>query len=352
MLSRYSLVSRLAGKDSTDLPVIKFRFIISSPSTFLYPDSWRLSTSAYSCVLNSSTLDACPTQPLFLPTYNGNISCPSYNSWPYGIQPVTDNNNYVSKYPVDSSTLITKIVYANYIFVVGSSDTKVDSQLDTSCAANAQGGLYRYQRTLTYIAYMHRRYGINVRLLQPNCAYSELCCLTSYSAALSIFTGVLKPIPSNGTDFLVYLGLNVSYSCGFNVDSIATFLNEYLALKYKEKSVYLTFKLLMCNEVDNYTSHVLFDGFLAGSESNQELRYIESSIQECLDKVDSSMGIEASIMDILITPKPKQPDLPTSQLIAIIFVGVVTCLISLVLLAIVAVSKSEEDQGWIQMDTF
>eukprot|EP01126_Amoeba_proteus_P022218 TRINITY_DN2251_c0_g2_i1.p2 TRINITY_DN2251_c0_g2~~TRINITY_DN2251_c0_g2_i1.p2 ORF type:complete len:109 (+),score=18.38 TRINITY_DN2251_c0_g2_i1:990-1316(+) len=108
----------------------------------------------------------------------------------------------------------------------------------------------------------------------------------------------------------------------------------------------------MCNEVDNYTSHVLFDGFLAGSESNQELRYIESSIQECLDKVDSSMGIEASIMDILITPKPKQPDLPTSQLIAIIFVGVVTCLISLVLLAIVAVSKSEEDQGWIQMDTF
>jgi pimeloyl-ACP methyl ester carboxylesterase len=116
-VTRYAAGTRLQG----------LTFIVANPGSYLYLDT---------------------TRPL-------SGDCADFNEYKYGLEHL---NSYMSAgvsrdYPERA-----------VIYLLGSDDTKIDANLDTSCEANRQG-LNRYDRGLRFYEHLNRHYGRPVHRL-------------------------------------------------------------------------------------------------------------------------------------------------------------------------------------------
>lgn len=137
LMQRYAVM----GKDFTSLPV---RYVISSPSSYLYLDAKR------------------PTATGFAPIPDNR--CPGYNRYRYGLeQPPA----YLASQRLDAVQLFRRYASRNVTYLVGERDTHADSKvMDHSCAAEAQGP-NRLERQLGYLRYegfLSRTWGSPLRI--------------------------------------------------------------------------------------------------------------------------------------------------------------------------------------------
>jgi pimeloyl-ACP methyl ester carboxylesterase len=113
-VTRYAAGTRLQG----------LTFISANPGSYMYLDKTR-------------------------PVY---AICTDYNEYRYGLE---DLNAYMSV------GVAPDYADRNVIYLLGSQDTKVDSNLDTSCAAKRQGK-NRYDRGLKFYDHLKQHYGRQV----------------------------------------------------------------------------------------------------------------------------------------------------------------------------------------------
>jgi len=141
------------------------RFVVSSPGSYAYPDS-RRATSGGSFEVPS------------------NSSCPSYDTWKYGMQGAPDGAS-VEKYKA-----------ANVSYLAGSDDDgdikgAYYSILDKSCAATLQGGNSRLARATTFSDYMHSVQQVpasNHTFTQvPGCSHDVGCVFPSTQGQQALF---------------------------------------------------------------------------------------------------------------------------------------------------------------------
>ncbi|MCS3418142.1 hypothetical protein HX875_17010 [Pseudomonas yamanorum] len=128
LMQRYAVVNDLdAGLKAHGLTI---RYVIASPSNYLYVDENRLQDGAFAPVVS--------------------ILCPSYNRYRYGIEAAPA---YLQMQHLTGRQLFTRYAARDVTYLVGAQDNNPTSRvLDNSCGANYQGET-RLQRQLTYVGY-------------------------------------------------------------------------------------------------------------------------------------------------------------------------------------------------------
>jgi pimeloyl-ACP methyl ester carboxylesterase len=163
------------------------KYVIANAGSYMYLDSWRLTKSA-TC-LESGT---CTGE--FTPNWDPDNVCPdAYNNYKYGLD--SRNFGYMnSAQPgFSDSEVRSRFTSRAVTYMLGENDQRNNSQFDTSCAANAQGGHLaddgsglvggRRERGVIFWNYMWR-FGANHTLtIVPNCGHDPVCM---YSAAETI----------------------------------------------------------------------------------------------------------------------------------------------------------------------
>jgi hypothetical protein len=112
-VNRYSAGTRLQG----------LRFIVANPSSYMFLDTNRPFGTA--------------------------AACPDFNEYSYGLEEL---NSYMSV------GVAPDYRDRDVIYMLGSADTKIDSNLDTSCEANRQGR-HRYERGLKFYDHLASHFG-------------------------------------------------------------------------------------------------------------------------------------------------------------------------------------------------
>jgi pimeloyl-ACP methyl ester carboxylesterase len=112
-VTRYAAGTRLQG----------LTFIAANPGSYMYLDRTR-------------------------PVIGGAV-CRGFNEYRYGLE---DLNSYMS------AGVAPDYPNRNVIYLLGSADTRIDSNLDTSCEANLQGR-NRYDRGLKFYDHLAKHYG-------------------------------------------------------------------------------------------------------------------------------------------------------------------------------------------------
>lgn len=160
------LAQRYAATNPID-PVagVALRYVVLSPSSYVYLDGDRLAEGA-SC----SAQGGC-TGP-FTPFWNAS-SCPGYDQYRYGPEGRT---GYVAV--PTASALQTQYASRDVTLAVGDQDTLANAagtDLDTSCEADAQG-VDRLARSVTFWNRVKSQYHAQHDLVVvPGCMYSATC---------------------------------------------------------------------------------------------------------------------------------------------------------------------------------
>lgn len=128
LMQRYTVLGdgdqRLQGSG------ISLRYVISSPSSYVYLDDSRLQDGAFK-----------PVQ---------TILCPSYNYYRYGLERPPA---YFSRQGLDARQVFQRYAARNLTYMVGARDNNPrDRIMDGSCGADMQGAT-RVERQLTYLRY-------------------------------------------------------------------------------------------------------------------------------------------------------------------------------------------------------
>ncbi len=123
-MERYMLGTRI----SDVLTGFKFRFVVGSPGSYMYPTSERPKNG------KSSAFEK-PT------------SCSGYNDYPYGLSNRVD---YLKTSAV--SDMVARLATRDIRFIAGEADTARDGVLDVTCAADLQGA-NRFARSQNFAAY-------------------------------------------------------------------------------------------------------------------------------------------------------------------------------------------------------
>ncbi|MCP1496459.1 hypothetical protein J2Y86_001166 [Pseudomonas migulae] len=128
LMQRYAVVNHLdAGLKSSGLHI---RYIIASPSSYLYFDDNRLQVGGFSPVTT--------------------VICPSYGRYRYGLEGAPA---YVQTQQLSPQQLFARYAARDVTYLVGAKDNNPNSRvMDSSCGANFQGQT-RVERQLVYIAY-------------------------------------------------------------------------------------------------------------------------------------------------------------------------------------------------------
>jgi pimeloyl-ACP methyl ester carboxylesterase len=136
VVQRYAIVGR--GEAALRQSGIRLRFIVGSPSSFVYFGNER--------PLPDGTLAA----------FAGAAACPSYNRWKYGF--AGDMPPYVAAAAsMGVSALETRYATRDVVYLVGGADTNPDHKyLDKSCAGEAEGPT-RLARSKFFFAAMKSR---------------------------------------------------------------------------------------------------------------------------------------------------------------------------------------------------
>ncbi|MFJ4344335.1 alpha/beta fold hydrolase [Pseudomonas sp. NPDC089401] len=126
LMQRYALL----GEGDKGLSGIRVRYVISSPSSYLYIDDNRLQDGA------------------FKPVVAGR--CPGYNQYRYGLEQAPD---YFVRQGLDAQQLFRRYATRDVTYMVGALDNNPESRvMDRSCGAALQG-VTRVARQLNYLRY-------------------------------------------------------------------------------------------------------------------------------------------------------------------------------------------------------
>lgn len=130
LMQRYAVVNSLDAELKAN--GITIRYIIASPSSYLYLDDNRMQAGGFAPVKT--------------------VICPSYDRYRYGIEGAPA---YLQAQHLSGQQLFARYAARNVTYLVGSKDDNPNSRvMDSSCGASFQGPT-RAERQLTYIAYEH-----------------------------------------------------------------------------------------------------------------------------------------------------------------------------------------------------
>ncbi|TMW68169.1 hypothetical protein Poli38472_007841 [Pythium oligandrum] len=144
------------------------KFLVASPSSYLYFDSVRPSPVG-------KDWSACTTNDACSFSFATPTNCATSNQWKYGL------DARPASVAGEAATLRSNYVSANIIYVAGSQDT---GSADDGCAAVVQGS-GRLQRALAYAAY-DRKYlatSKNRKVVTPDCGHDVYCVTKSTSVS-------------------------------------------------------------------------------------------------------------------------------------------------------------------------
>ena len=161
---------RYAATNSLDpMSGVAIHYVVLAPSSFAYLDANRPASTA---------------------------NCSGFNDYHYGLD---NRTGYVAH--ASAAAIQQQYLARNVSYFVGSEDTLANAQgtdLDTSCAANAQG-VDRVARATNFSAAIQAAYHATPTLtLVPGCMHSRACMLYSPQVRTAIFGDYTAEVP-NGT---------------------------------------------------------------------------------------------------------------------------------------------------------
>ncbi len=180
----------LAGSTEADrTPAITTRFVVGSPSSYLYFDDRRLVQAAVCPDMAGCTVDATS----FASPFYDAAACPAYDQYKYGLE-AGSPTGYLANLIAGGTTvadLTARYVSRKVVYVLSTNDDKDVGGVDTSCEANAQGpsaGSFRLQRGLTYHRYVDLLLGATHRVVVvPVCAHDHKCVLSTTATQDEMF---------------------------------------------------------------------------------------------------------------------------------------------------------------------
>jgi hypothetical protein len=130
LLQRYAVVNNLdAGLRASGISI---RYIIASPSSYLYFDDNRMQAAGFSPVVT--------------------VMCPGYDRYRYGLEGAPA---YLQAQQLSQQQLFARYAARDVTYLVGAKDNNPNSRvMDSSCGASLQGQT-RVERQRVYIAYEH-----------------------------------------------------------------------------------------------------------------------------------------------------------------------------------------------------
>lgn len=136
-VQRYAMV----GKYQSDK--VRFRYVVSAPSSYAYPSAERYNVDQSRFVIpDASTIE----------------QCPSYNHWGYGL-----DEPYGYFADADPTKIAESYSKKRVFYLCGQNDSDSnDASLGKSCGAMMQGA-HRLQRMLAYQSFLEFKYGKSVR---------------------------------------------------------------------------------------------------------------------------------------------------------------------------------------------
>lgn len=153
---------------------IPVRYVVANPSSYVYLNDARLRPEA------SCTQDGICTGG-FGPYWDRN-NCSGYNKYRYGLEGLS---GYIATLTV--GTIRRQYVKRDVTYLLGDLDTLQDSDLDKSCAAQAQGP-NRRERGLIFWNYMRAEFQAGHQIVVvPRCGHNAACMFTSQTGARVLF---------------------------------------------------------------------------------------------------------------------------------------------------------------------
>lgn len=188
-------VQRMASgsveEDAT--PAVQTRWVVASPSSYLYFGPERLAADASCADAATCALDGTS----FVAPYFDAAACPGYDDYKYGMTARTGMLKGIA-----DATLRARYVSRKVTYVVGEGDSDASAlakygELDKGCEADAEGpasASFRLQRGLTYFHYATDVLGATHRLavvpLVVNgspCGHDQACFFASTVAQTEVF---------------------------------------------------------------------------------------------------------------------------------------------------------------------
>jgi pimeloyl-ACP methyl ester carboxylesterase len=140
LMQRYAVMNQL--DDLMGAAGIRIRYVISSPSSYLYFDAMRPAGDGFA-----------------LPTGD---QCPDYNNYRYGIANAPD---YLNRQSLDGRRLFARYANRDITYMVGANDNDPNHRyLDRACGAALQGGnrAERQRNFMRYEQFLATRWQVNV----------------------------------------------------------------------------------------------------------------------------------------------------------------------------------------------
>lgn len=172
---------------------VPLRYVVGSPSSYVYLDGKRLTAAATCSDQNSCALDASS----FVKPFFDSANCAGYDNYKYGLQNLS---GYAAKIPTADSARQYAQRRVSYLLAAldsGPTTAAGYSELDVSCQADAQGPLqgtspdrhsFRLQRGLTFHAYMASVFAAGHELaVVPACGHSQKCVFSSATGRSVVF---------------------------------------------------------------------------------------------------------------------------------------------------------------------
>jgi hypothetical protein len=140
------------------------RFVVASPSSFLYFDATRPSGSSFAA---------------------GNAgACPAFDSWRYGL---TSAPRYVGS--PNATALWHRYAGENVTYLSGSLDTDAHGSIDQSCGAEAEGvdRVDRAHKYYAYLTFLNGGTAVQSTYTVTGVGHNDLDMLTSAAAVTALF---------------------------------------------------------------------------------------------------------------------------------------------------------------------
>ncbi len=166
-------VQRYAATTQTNsrLPV---RYFVANPSSYMYLNGHRLSRLG-SCDQEGNCSGS------FQPFWDA-ANCTTFNRYKHGLESLT---GYAAQ--PGAAAIVSQFPTRDVTYLAGALDTQLDSNLESTCGANAQGR-NRMERGIIYWNYMRRQFRAEHKLaVIGGCGHSATCMFASPATLRLLF---------------------------------------------------------------------------------------------------------------------------------------------------------------------
>ena len=165
-VQRYAMVGKYTAKQ------IRFRYVVSAPSSYAYPSAERFNIAKSKFVVpDAATVE----------------QCPGYNRWGYGLE-----QPYGYFADTDRQRIVDSYANKRVFYLCGKKDADPnDGSLGKSCGAMMQGA-HRLQRMLVFQSFLEFKYGARVSRFHqfsvvPNVGHHGRGTMTSSAGLRALF---------------------------------------------------------------------------------------------------------------------------------------------------------------------